>query len=376
MSPEMTISSPERTGPETRPFTSRVSLEQICDAPRGDMNAYGATPLDRVATLTQQLELRLDLQELTYRGIPDDAPLEVYSYIHSIFIRRFNKRGEANEENFVTSLYYADYQECLDPEVVEIVDLARFGQASPAELLLVREQLGIRSIELACLSHPYGANIEMLDEMRFAIEYAISIYGGEYFKEPETIYCVKEAIDVLDGVPDFTNGVLMTRKSTLGVLDDGTVIKERSSFVLRTDEASGFDQTIIKRLQTELMKDPAMDWMKWLIQEGNLDMISAVLLNSNDFSRAIPVSSTAYAFHSETTRRVYETVKESRTERAEEFRRGSPAINAVLTNDDELGLHRSQQQGFSKENVAMMEEDILDEEAMRTINRSGSYRDL
>jgi len=372
----MTISSPERTGPETRPFTSRVSLEQICDAPRGDMNTYGATPLDRVATLTQQLELRLDLQELTYRAIPEDTPIEVYSYIHSIFTRRFNKRGEANEENFVTSLHYADYQECLDPEVIDIVDRARLGCASPAELLLVREELGIRSTELACLSHPYGTNIEMLDEMRFAIEYAVSLYGGEYFEEPETIYCVKEAIDGLDGVPDFTKGVLMTRKSTLGVLDDGTVIKERSSFVLRTDEASGFDQTIIKRLQVELTKDPTMDWMKWLIDEGNLDMIAADLLDSDDFTRAIPVSSTAYAFHGETTRQVYETVDESRTERAEEFRRGSPAMNAVLTNDDELELHRSQQQGFSKEDVAMMEEEILDVEAMRTIDRSGSYRGL
>lgn len=372
MCAEIAISSLEHTGLEAHPFTSRVSLERIRDAPKGEMSTYSATPLDRVATLTQQLDLRVDLQEPTYRNIPNDAPFEVYAYIHSLFIQRFNKRGEANEENFITSLHYGDYRECLDPEVVEIVDRARFGHASPAELLLVREQLGIRSIELACQSHPYGTNIEMLDEMRFAIEYAVSLYGGEYFEEPETIYCVKEAIDEIDDMPDFTNGVLMTRKSTLGVLDDGTVIKERSSFVLRTDEASGFDQTIIKRLQAELIKDPAIDWMEWLIKEGNLDMIAADLLDNNDFLRAIPVSTTAYAFHSETTRQVYETLDQTRVDRIEKYRYSSPEMYRLLMG--ETAVHLAQQIAIGIERKKTMAIRILDEKALKMINPFGSHK--
>lgn len=380
MCAEIMSSSPEHSELGVCPLTSRVAIEEILAAPKGEMRTHGATPLDRVATLAQQLELRLDLQELTYRNIPDGAPFAINVYIHDIFTRRFNRRGEANEDNFVTSLHHSDYGELLEPAVVAMVDRARHGLASPAELLLVREQLGTRSIELACLTHPYGTNIDvLLDDMRFAIEYAVMLYEGEYFHAPETIYCVKEAVDEFSDMPDFTNGVLMTRKRTMGKLSDGTVIKERSSFVLRTDEASGFDQSILKRLQAELAQDRTLDWKKWLVEEGYVDMLAADLLASDDYTRAIPVSTTAYAFNPETTRQVYSAIAQAHTELIEEYRQQRPEMYDILYGEhykECRAEHLAEQVRLKVHKNRTMQIELLDEEAIRVINSSGSYTKL
>lgn len=343
MTPTAKNDSPERSRP---PSVSRLyipELEYILEAPKGEIETYGATPLDRMVTLTQQIEVRIRLQGLTY-GIFGDTPLEVADYIHRTFAKRFASRGEANEENFITALHYEDYESILNEDELAIVERARFGKASPAELILVRELLQMKSIELACLTHPYAENIgETLEEMHFAVKYATELFGGEYFDEPETIFKVKESLADTSLVADLSRGVLMTRKRTTGMLADGTYIRERSSFVLRTDPESGFDQAIIARLDEAIEEDPTLDWKTWLIDNENIDVLADQLLDCGGSSRVIAISTTIYAFNKKTAELVAHKKQKKDAEHLMEVGAESPELFDALYNHlDEHRLHQAE----------------------------------
>jgi len=312
-------------------------FDAIREAPKGEIKSYGATPLDRMTTLAQQIDVRTDLQELTYRDIPDDVPMEVIDYVHRTFAKRFDKRAEANEENFTTGLNYEEYETLFGPDELDMIERARFGFASPAELILVRELLQMKSIELACLTHPYGKNIDpLLAEMRMSVWYAVDLYGGEYYDDPEPIFKVKESLNDTPKIADLSKGVLMTRKRTIGVLPDGTLIKERSSFVLRTDPASSFDQTIIEKLAVELEEDPTLDWMQWLEDNANIGALADALLKSDSFSLAIPISSTIYAFNKHTETLVADKKEAKYKERMLQLSATEPeSFNAIFTNREQ-----------------------------------------
>lgn len=287
-------------------------LEKIENSPKGERYTYGATPLDRFVTAAEQEKVHTTLQSLTYK-IEPGVPMQVAAYVHDSFSRRFFGRVDANNENFITRLV-TDYETKFSPELIQMIDNGRLGEASPAELLLVRDLLGIRSVELACLTHPYGENIKKyLEVMRTAVEIAIADFDGEYYgKNKKERFRIKDIVGedepelLIDGQAP---GLFMTRKRDIGKLPDGTKIRERSSFVLRIDEQSQL---------RAMLGDEAIEELKAIVklsgdeQENALEKYHAVLkafLDLDQFSEAIPLSTTIFAFNEETALKVKTEIK-------------------------------------------------------------------
>ena len=285
-------------------------LNDVGAVPAGTVETYGATPLDRVTTLMQQLDLRIRLLDLL-REVPGGIPLEIASRTHDAFGKRFDGRGNANDENFVTSLMYARQDE-IDYIFREMIDKAGLGHASTAELLLVREVMGIRSVELACITHPYHVDGGQLDDMRAAVDLGVLSVGGTVYDNPKPRYAVKESIGDTPESFDARLGFLVTRKRDIGILSDGTEIRERSSFILRTDMLPQYMQDVIAEI------DPAdPDWMKKVEAIDGLEEHISQLLELDMFDCAIPISTTAYAFNRKTAAMVTEYIKTLERERAE-----------------------------------------------------------
>ena len=293
----------------------------------GEPLTWGATPLDRVSTLHQQIDLLAELQVYTYCDIPDDIDMEIIDYVHTTFAARFHGRGEANEENYMTALNPSEA--VFSPEIIEMFKRGELGVASPAELLLTRGLKGIRSVELACLTHPYGERIEeLLEVMRVAVQEQVEFMGGSYYEEPETRYRVKEIIGYEKGEEKFDKGVLMTRKRTLGLMPDGTIIRERSSFVLRLDDTMPLTDAEREALESVDLSQP--DWQDTLVEVGRLDEIADILLKMNEYSLAIPIATTIYAYNPETTRLIEEREARVSTERKTLFAKTHPILAAAM----------------------------------------------
>lgn len=306
--------------------------------PHGAPDTYGATPLDRVTTLHDQIKLADELRELTYRDVPDDIPLHILDYVHTTFSERFHSRAEANEENYLTALH-TKQEFANDPWLAMMITKGEKGEASPSELLAVRACLGIRSIELACLTHPYGKKIDpVLSEMRSAVKQHVELMGGAYFAEPETRYRVKAFVPDEEGNDNFAHGLLMTRKRTLGVLPDGTMIRERYSFVLRTDDLAVIDKDTLNKLRKVDLKSAT--WQEDMVRDAQLDILAGLLLEENEYSFAVPISSTIYAYNPKTAQLIAERDQQERDQRWAEFSRLYPGLAAVATRGtDENGIY-------------------------------------
>jgi len=298
---------------------------------KGDPLTWGATPLDRMSTLQQQLELVINLQELTYRDIPDDVDMEIIDFVHTTFASRFHGRAEANEENYMTALNTTDT--VFNQDTLDMFERGRHGHALPAELLATRKLKGIRSVELACLTHPYGKRIdEYLEKMRESVKAQVEYMGGSYFDEPETRYRVKEIVGYEKGEEKFDKAVLMTRKRTLGTMPDGTVIRERSSFVMRLDTKMPLTDAERTALADVDLTKP--DWQDKLVEAGELDKLADILLLMNEYSLAIPIATTIYAYNPETARLIEERDARELAERKLLFAKEHPIIAAAMNGDD------------------------------------------
>ncbi|MFZ1302182.1 MAG: hypothetical protein WAQ27_06455 [Candidatus Microsaccharimonas sp.] len=308
----------EYTPPLDRPVDVLLDIAAL-NLP-GEPKTFGATPLDQLATIEQQYEL-LNSLSILVQNAPSDVPAEVAEYVRETFRNRFVARGLANDENYNTALLSSSQYED-NPEVMELIERAKRGFASPAELLLVRQLLGIRSVELACVTHPYGRRMGILvDDMRPAVRAGILLMGGEYYEESDPRLRIKEVIlanvplEDMPAVYGLSNrerlkvaeqyggvaGILLTRKRTVGKMPDGTVIRERSSFVLRGDSLTlnpGDLQALIEH-ESETWEDTAVTAVK-------LDQLVLRLLSMNQYSRAIPISSTIYASNDEVAARIRE----------------------------------------------------------------------
>jgi hypothetical protein len=294
-------------------------LEAVRFAPSGIPETFGATPLNHAAAYDQQYSLRLSLEQLLVDDISEDVPQEIVEYMRDIFVSRFVSRGTANQENYLSSL--KTKEELEDYYLLEdMITRAELGHATPSELLVVRQLLGIRSVELACLTHPYGKKIkQLLEPMRQAVRENVELLGGKYYEDPEVRYRVKGFVGEQH---DYSKGLLMTRKRTIGKMPDGTTIRERSSFVLRLDDESVISKETIAEIVNAVKKlnRKSTAWQDEIVLVGKLNEIIEQLLGSDAFTLAIPISTTIYAFNLETAKLVKARANEERIARNNELK--------------------------------------------------------
>jgi len=277
-------------------------LEKVSAIPRGEPETYGATPLDHSAAYIQQRELLEALLKLVNTDVDESIPHGIREYMRGTFVMRFQGRADANHEKFLSALHPVE-SFAHNPIAYDMIQRAVPGHSSPAELILVREMLDMPGIEVGCVSIPYGKRIEEVAVMRRVVRDSIELLGGYHIDNPEPRYRIKGLVvdETMSSATD-AQAFLMTRKQDVGIMPDGTIIRERTSFILRGDVYGAIPRENLKAIRALDPSSPT--WQDDVVRVGDLDTIAAALLKEDAFSLVIPVSCTTYAFNPKTVAEV------------------------------------------------------------------------
>lgn len=274
---------------------------------RGEPLTWGATPFEPTGEVIEQQRLvEVSLAKLFRRsnrfnrnGIPRYVSGDLAEYIEQTSMARSARRVDHNRNSFA-------YRQKIDIEGVDfdvlgMLDRAKSGHASPAELLHVHNVFGIPTLELASLTHPYGKRIELLTPMRAAVRQAITMHDGLLEEASLPYYEVLGSDNLRD--TSKANSILMTREVPVGITGHDsdsigsyeTLIAERSSFIVRIDVASGFDQELATAIRSIPYENNNKTWSRQVAEAGQLFENVPSFLETNDFKRAVPVSTTIIA---------------------------------------------------------------------------------
>lgn len=273
--------------------------------------SFGASPFAGIehpeVQRSQNHIVRPLLLQRVEQSAPANTPDSLRQFMEQSFLTRFTGRAMRNYEAYCERLEKTP-AELISPEFNDVHDRAMRGLASPSELLIVREVLKMKSIELARLTHPYGAKINELDPMRHSVAMAIRRFGGVVFQPDECQDQLKlRSTDLLMNPErkDEAMGLLMTRRRMIGMLEDDTAIMERSSFVVPIYQGSQFDPELSRRMRAVPLIENK-DRMAQLEDAGQLSDVVPGLLKNNNFSAAIPLSTTIFAYNRTTATEIKE----------------------------------------------------------------------
>ena len=99
------------------------------------------------------------------------------------------------------------------------------GSGQDLRLILLRDQLSIRSLEVARLTHLFSENLnEQFFFMRNSIQFGVEIMGGTYFRDVSPRYPAK---DVLNDKHVRPIVALMTRKRDIGIALTAVIVVVR-----------------------------------------------------------------------------------------------------------------------------------------------------
>ncbi|MBC7565156.1 hypothetical protein H7100_02945 [Candidatus Saccharibacteria bacterium] len=264
-----------------------IDLALLTKNSRGEPLTWGATPLGADSDVRmKQLGVKRELSALfDVDHVPSYISPELAEYIDVLNMSRTFHRETRNVDSF-------NYREKMDLrgiplEALEVLNRALTGYASPAELLFLQKLLGIPSIELASLTHPYGQHIELLKNMRPAVNEAIILMGGVLVRGINPIFQV-EGCDNLNNISAM-QGIHMTRKTAFGYLEDSTEIVERSSFVILLDQLPDGRADAIRAVPY------GPHWSRVVGRVCGLSELAPILLNQDQYDKAAPVSTTVLA---------------------------------------------------------------------------------
>jgi hypothetical protein len=296
-------------------------LDILRTVPRDDLEyhlSWGATPLAGTeypdVLKFQNTIIRPMLLQRVEQSAPDNVPLPLRHFMEQGFLTRFVGRSMKNYEAYSERLVKLAPDE-MSEAFYEQHERSMRGTASPRELLIERRTRGMKAVELARQTHPYGEMIDELDLMRDAVDEAILEQGGIIL--PPEDYQEQYKLRTTDLLmnPDTDNqaiGLLMTRRRMKGMFDDDTAILERSSFVVPIYEGSQFDPKLSRRMrQVPMIDNP--DRMHQLEQAGRLSEVIPELLQANNFEAAIPLSTTTFAYNQTTDHAIKEEMARSKS---------------------------------------------------------------
>lgn len=272
---------------------------------------WGATPLAySPAIMAQQRTVKQEIQKLfDLRHRPTNISPEVADYIIDLNLARTIRREIKNTDSYI----YRGNDQLTQPEFTkfdELVERALMGQAAPAELLFLAHILQIPTIELASLTHPYSQRIELLEEMRSAVEEAVYIMDGTITPSGDVTYAIKGSDN--PHRPDAIRALHMTRKRSIGNTNDQTNVMERSSFVVLVDK---LDLSVAAAIRAVPYQDNP-NWSTRVFKASKLQHVVPQLLAENHYDIAIPVSTTVVAINNELQRQLMtEAAKASKRKR-------------------------------------------------------------
>lgn len=237
-----------------------------------------------------------------------DLPEDLQDVLRVTAIQNFHRESSRNYESY-----------CDTPKPIiahsylrEAEKNARLGHATCGELLDLRQDMQLTSIEIAKLSHIGGILIDQLPVMRQAIDRSIIERNGQLTdseSENGRLFVVgtNSIMFYDDNAYTPTNALIMKRKRTLGTLPDGTIIKERSRFIVYVNELPPDIRAAVRNVPI-LPKEGQGDTYKWLNDSflGAIPGLEETIwdsLEQNNYRMVIPVSTTAYAYNPETERR-------------------------------------------------------------------------
>lgn len=238
------------------------------------------------------------LAERVENNMPSDMPDPLRQFIVRAFRARFIARDMKNYDAHSERLVKTAPRD-ISTTFYEQHDRAMRGLAMPEELMIVRRTLGMKAIGLAQLTHPNGVMIDQLDSMREAVATAVEQQGGIIFEPKDYNEQYKlRSTDLLMSPErhDEAMGLLMTRRRMTGMVEDDTAILERSSFVIPIYPGSKFDPVLSRRMRRVPVVNNEYR-MQQLEEAGDLKRVVPDLLRNNDFSAAIPLSTTIFEFN-------------------------------------------------------------------------------
>lgn len=260
----------------------------------GEATGWAPTPYgDSRKVARHQRQVARQLQRRAERHTPDYLPSPIIEHVEMNIMARFYQRA-ADSHNGRDARLKKDF-EGVDSDIARYYRKGEKGHATPYQLLRVRSEFGFRSIELARLTHPYGRHIEKLEPMRRAVMVGLKALNAHFFDENELELHALVGDNGLTYSPAIQNSLLMTRERRLAQLDDHTQIKERSSFILRIDAASDFDQELADKIRSTNVASPT--WERRVMAVGQLNEVVPPLLTENNFATAVPISTTIYAYN-------------------------------------------------------------------------------
>lgn len=294
----------------------------------------GATPLagaEYPDVQKIQAQVKKELLRRIIRSAPRDTPLPVRSFMVHSFLMRFANRDSKNYDSYAERLFQAAPAEA-SPHFSELHERALRGTASPEELIVVRRTLGMKAIELARLTHPYGVMIDQLDVMRDEVATAITNQGGVLFgpEDYHEKYKLRSTGLLLD--PNRRGQVmslLMTRRRDSGMVDDDTLVMERSSFIVPVHEGSEYDPVLSRRMRAVPMMDNPHR-LEELEEAGRISEVVPELLETNNFTAAIPQSTTIFEYNQVTDRLIEQEKERIALENRRDFARQYPRFTKVI----------------------------------------------
>ena len=279
-------------------------MSDISSNSRGELDTWGAMPPDSFSYDLHLQKQRRDIYnwraELIDKHRPSWMSDSLFKYVQFAFINQLNTIKMANYNNFCTRKN-SDIDN-LKPDERNMFDKMMQGGASPAELLYLRNILGIDGIELGCVTHPYGERIDYLTPMRESVNQAADIFDGKDINK--TRYKVVNTDVILHPANEqISEAYYMTRVKDIAQIFDDTIIRERSSFIVRVDKESNFNQSLAERIRNVDLHDKN----NFIKRKRKLTIFPVILehtravkevensLNNNDFETVIPLLTAVYA---------------------------------------------------------------------------------
>lgn len=303
--------------PDTTP-EAKQSSELFQEPFSGDLHDryYGAVPANPY--LNQDVKDRQAHIEQAFAILFEHPPAElaIPDSFRKLLIDDYHinvqRRRMINYENFAKwRVAHPTLENSFLESVAARVETGRAESGDVLDLALHTDTQKLRGLEVGRVSHPYWRRTEYITPMRLDIAKAIIDRGGGLYSL-ETPYrrikiAPKLTVNQATGEREIA-GLLVRYKKDMGFIPraDGSILKiaERQIAGYRVDPESGFDQSILERMQayTHSKKDFQWDYTSdedlqtALKKTGCKEYVEQTVQTDTNAPFVVPESTTIYCY--------------------------------------------------------------------------------